>query len=527
MKKKFYVTTAIDYVNAKPHIGHAYQKIIADILARWHRQRKEDVFFLTGTDEYGQKIAECAKEARKTPEKFVGEMSKEFKNAWDSLNLSYDKFIRTTDKEHEEKVIEFIKLVDKKGDIYKGKYSGLYCIGCEAYYTEKDLINGKCPFHPNKKIIQFTEEAYFFRLSKYQNQLLEFYDKTSDFIIPHSRRNEIINRVREGIRDLNITRTNFKWGIPFPLDKDHVTYVWFDALLNYITGIDWPNKKFKKFWPADVQLLGVDNSWFHCVIWPAMLFSAGIKPPKSILINGFLTVEGRKISKSLGNAISPLVLVKKYGSDSVRYFVARNFVFGQDGDFSEDALIRRHNGELADKLGNLVSRVSALAEKYGLEKFESKISLDGERKKLLREGKLERGTIEISDKEILHFLKRKKNKSLQVEPGEEFPLLLSYPQIFFEVTSSAVEEYLEKFELDKALNEIFAFIDFCNEYIQENKIWETKDKRMLYVLVEAIRKINFYLAPFMPETSEKIVKIFKGDKIKKAEPLFKKIDLNK
>ena len=302
---------------------------------------------------------------------------------------------------------------------------------------------------------------------KYQKKLLELYEKNGDFVFPKSRKKEIVNRVKEGLNDLNITRTNFKWGIPFPLDENHVTYVWFYALLNYITGIDWPNVKFKKFWPADAQLLGVDNSWFHCVIWPAMLFSAGIKPPKSILINGFLTVDGEKISKSRGNAISPVELVEKYGSDSVRYFVCRNFVFGQDGDFSEKSLIERHNNELADKLGNLVSRISALAEKYGLEKTEN------------------------------NLLKKLKTKE--------------------------IEKHLDKYEFDKALNEIFGFIDVCNEYVQSKKPWETHDKKILYELVDSIRRINFYLSPFMPETSEKIARIFKTDKIKKAEVLFRKI----
>ncbi len=262
-KSKFYVTTAIDYVNAAPHVGHAYQKIIADILARWHRLKGEDVFFLTGTDEHGQKIAKSAAEANKKPQKFVDDVSLKFKEAWKVLNLDYDKFIRTTDKDHEKKVQNFIKVMYKKGDIYKGKYSGLYCVDCEAYYTEKDLINGKCPFHPNRELINFNEDAYFFKLSKYEDKLLELYKKNPNYILPKFRRQEIINRVKEGLKDLNITRTNFTWGIPFPLDKKYIVYVWYEALLNYITGIDWPNQKFKKYWPADVEILGIDNGWFH------------------------------------------------------------------------------------------------------------------------------------------------------------------------------------------------------------------------------------------------------------------------
>jgi len=478
--KKFYVTTAIDYVSGEPHVGHAYQKIIADVLARWNKIQGKDVFFLTGTDEHGQKISKAAEKAGKSEKEFVDELSKKFKQAWKSLNLDYDRFIRTTDKDHEEKVQEFIKLMNKKGDIHKGKYSGLYCVDCEAYVTEKDLVGGKCPFHPNKELTELSEEAYFFKLSKYQNKLLELYEKNKKYILPKFRRQEIINRVKEGLKDLNITRTNFSWGIPFPLDKKHVTYVWYEALLNYITGIDWPSKKFKKFWPADVQLLGIDNSWFHCVIWPAMLMSVGIKTANTILINGFLTFNSQKISKSLGNVISPIALEEKYGADSIRYFVCRNFVFGQDGDFSEQALIDRHNNELANKLGNLVSRVTSLAEKYGIEKTKNK---------------------------LIKKLKLKK-----------------------------IENYFENYELDKILNEIFAFIDVCNEYVQSKKPWGTHDKKVLYELVDSIKAIAILLWAFIPETSEKIAKQFnfkidyneiekplKVEKIKKEGILFEKI----
>jgi len=482
MNKKFYITTAIDYVNAEPHIGHAYQKVLADILARWNKLLGAEVFFLTGTDDHGQKIAKSAEEAGKSPKKFVDELAPKFKEAWDVLDISYDRFIRTTDKNHKEKVQDFIRLMEKKGDIYKGKYSGLYCIDCEAYITEKDLVDGKCPFHPNKELEELKEEAYFFRLSKYQNKLIKLYEKNKRYILPLSRRQEIINRVKKGLKDLNITRTNFKWGVPFPLNNKYVTYIWYEALLNYITGLGWPNEKFKKFWPADIQILGVDNGWFHCVIWPAMLISVGIEPPKSILINGFLTVNGKKISKSLGNTISPKVLVDKYGADSVRYFVSRQFVFGQDGDFSEKALIERHNNELADKLGNLVSRISGLIEKFGVEKTGDK---------------------------LLKKLNLKK-----------------------------IDKLFENYEFDKVLNEIFAFIDVCNEYVQSKKPWETKDKKVLYELADSIKAIAILLWPFIPSTSEKIAKQFRFEidfkeikkplkvkKIKKSGILFKKIKI--
>ncbi|MAG61458.1 methionine--tRNA ligase [Candidatus Pacearchaeota archaeon] len=475
MAKKFYVTTAIDYVNAEPHIGHAYQKIVADALARWHKLLGDEVRFLTGTDEHGKKVQNAAKAAGKSPKEFVDETSKKFKEAWKALNVIPNRFIRTTDKDHAKIVKEFIEKCEKKGDIYKGTYEGNYCVNCEAYVTEKDLVDGECPYHPGKKIEKISEESYFFKLSKYQNFLLDLYKKHPEFVLPDSRRNEIINRVKDGLNDLSITRTSFDWGIPFPLDKKHVTYVWFDALINYYTGEDG-------FWPADVHILGKDNTWFHTVYWPAMLKSAGYKLPKTTFNHGFLTFNGQKISKSLGNVISPVVLVEKYGADSIRYYALRHFPFanGDDGDFSEEVLVRRHNDELANKLGNLVSRVSNLAEKNGIAKCENKL------------------------------LKKLKLKE--------------------------IGKLIDNFEFDKALNLIFEFIDVCNEYVQSEKPWETKDKKVLYELVDSIKAVAILLWPFIPETSEKIAKgfgfkidykeIVKGIKvkrIKKSEILFKKI----
>ncbi len=475
MARKFYVTTAIDYVNAEPHIGHAYQKIVADALARWHKLLGNEVRFLTGTDEHGKKVQNAAKAAGKSPKEFVDETSKKFKEAWRALNVIPNRFIRTTDKDHAKIVKEFIEKCEKKGDIYKGTYEGNYCVNCEAYVTEKDLADGECPYHPGKKIEKISEESYFFKLSKYQNFLLDLYKKHPEFVLPDSRRNEIINRVKDGLNDLSITRTSFDWGIPFPLDKKHVTYVWFDALINYYTGGDG-------FWPADVHILGKDNTWFHTVYWPAMLKSAGYKLPKTTFNHGFLTFNGQKISKSLGNVISPVVLVEKYGADSIRYYALRHFPFanGDDGDFSEEVLVRRHNDELANKLGNLVSRVSNLAEKNGIAKCENKL------------------------------LKKLKLKG--------------------------IGKLIDNFEFDKALNLIFEFIDVCNEYVQSEKPWETKDKKVLYELVDSIKAVAILLWPFIPETSEKIAKGFgfkidyseigkgiKVKKVKKGEILFKKI----
>jgi methionyl-tRNA synthetase len=481
-EEKFYVTTAIDYVNAVPHIGHAYQKIVADVLARWNRLIGREVLFVTGTDEHGKKVEEAAKKAGFSDiKKFVDSVVPKFKEAWDALNIVPDRFIRTTDEDHKKIVKEFIlKCADKK-DIYKGNYSGLYCTGCEQFYTEKEAKDGFCPLH-NKPLEKIDEESYFFRLSGYKDFLLKLYEEHPEFIQPEIRRNEIVNRVKEGLRDLSISRTSFDWGIPFPLNKKHVTYVWFDALINYYTATR--EKDREEFWgKPTVHLLGKDNTWFHTVYWPAMLKSAGIELPRVTFNHGFLTFNGQKISKSLGNTISPQELVKKYGADTIRYFVCRHFPFasGFDGDFDEKALVDRHNGELVNKLGNLVSRVTGLIEKKGMEVCENSLKLGFGKINLL----------------------------------------------------------MQKFEIDKALNEIFAFIDKCNEYIQNKKPWETGDKKILYELADSIKKISILLYAFIPSTSKKIAEKFGGweftkeefekplgdVKISKGENLFGRIEL--
>lgn len=479
---KFYITTAIDYVNAEPHIGHAYQKIAADVLARYHRIRGEKVFYLTGTDEHGSKILSSADEKNIPVRDLVNSTSSKFKKAWKSLDIKYDRFIRTTDEDHRKAVQKFIKQMYEKGDIYKGEYEGLYCEGCERYLTEKDLVDGKCPFH--KKAPQsLKEEAYFFKLSKYEDKLLELYEENPEYISPKKRRKEVINRVKEGLRDLCITRTGFDWGIPFPIDKKHVVYVWYEALLNYLTGIGWPNKKYKEFWPADVELLGKDNSWFHCVIWPAMLMSMGIKPAKKIYIHGFLTFNGQKISKSLGNVIRPETLVKKYGSDAIRYYILRDIAFGEDGDFSERNLVQRYNTELADELGNLLSRSTALIQKNG---------------------EVPKGKFKLK------------------EEAEE--------------TMRKVDENLEKLEFHIALRNIWEFVRSTNKYIQNEKPWEEPEnlKDILYTIAEALRIISFLTYPFIPNSSREIAKqlgikditkkIEPGTKVKKGEILFKKME---
>jgi len=457
--KKFYITTAIDYPNAEPHIGHAYQKVIADIIARWHSLRGENVWFLTGTDEHGKKIQEAADKAGKEPKRFVDELSLKFREAWKSLNIQESRFIRTTDEDHKKVVREAILRCEKSGDIYKGEYEGLYCTGCEAYYTEKELDEGNiCPVH-KKPVEKLKEESYFFRLSKYKDFLLELYKKNPEFLLPEERRNEIINRVKEGLHDLSISRTSFKWGIPFPLDERHIVYVWFDALFNYVSGAG----KNAEFWPAELHLLGKDNNWFHSVYWPAFLKSAGYPLPKTVFVHGFLTVNGQKISKSLGNVISPKYLAEKYGADSIRYFICRNFVFGEDGDFSENVLIEKINSELADDLGNLLMRVIVLAEKN----FSCEIPQQG-----------------------------------KVEPVDE--KLIENSRI-----SEKVDELMLNYQCHRAIEKIWEFVRACNKYLNETEPWKMNEKErigaVLYNLIESLRIIGILLSPFMPGTAEKVL----------------------
>ena len=486
IKSKFYITTTIPYANAAPHIGHALEFVQADVLARWNKLRGKDVFFLTGTDEHGSKNYRTAKNLGIEPQKFVDENSASFKVLTKELHISNNSFIITSDKKvHWPGVVHLWKILEKKGDIYKKKYAGKYCSGCEKYMTEKELVNGKCINHPSIEIEEISEENYFFRLSKYSDKIKELVKKDKLIIFPVQWKNDFLGLIKDGLTDVSFSREvkSLPWGIPVPGDKNQVMYVWCDALTNYLTGIGYPNVKYNKYWPADVHVVGKDMLRFHAGIWPGMLLSAGLALPKKIIVHGFLTVEGQKISKSLGNVVEPLKLVKRFASDSIRYFLCRNFVFGEDGDFSESALKDRHNNELANKLGNLVSRVSALAEKYGLQKTQNKL------------------------------LKKLKLKE--------------------------IEKHLKNYEFDKALNLIFEFIDVCNEYTQNKKPWETKDKKVLYELSDSIKAIAILLWAFMSETSEKIAlqfsfkigagsfneikKPLKISKIKKGEILFKKV----
>jgi methionyl-tRNA synthetase len=478
-KETFYITTPIYYPNDIPHLGHAYTTIAADAISRWNKLLGKDVFFLTGTDEHGKKIADTAAKNKQKPKEFIDKLIPEFKKDWKNLHIEYNRFIRTTDKDHEEIVKKVIEKLKENGDIYLGEYEGLYCTSCEAYYTEKDTPDLKCPIH-EKTLENLKEPSYFFKLSKYQDFLLDYYDKNPDFILPKKRAQEVKNRVKEGLKDLSISRTSFDWGIPFPFDKKHVSFVWVDALFNYYSATQ-SEKKLNKFWPANIHLIGKDIIWFHTVYWPALLKAINLPLPKTVFAHGWWTVNNKKMGKSAGNAIKINKLIEIAGVDSARYFLLRETPLGDDGDFSEETLIERNNTELANKLGNLVSRVSALAEKYGLEKTKS---------------------------------------NLEVKQ-----------------TLNEVENHFNKYELHKAIEKIFAYIDKANEYIQSSKPWETQDKKVLYELALAIKNATILLSPFMPETSNKIAKTFNFkidldelDKpldikksIKKSEILFQKI----
>ncbi|HJX50601.1 MAG TPA: methionine--tRNA ligase, partial [Candidatus Nanoarchaeia archaeon] len=475
--KKFYVTTPIYYPNDIPHIGHAYTTIAADVVSRWNKLKGNDVLFLTGTDEHGKKIQDTAQKHGKTPKVFVNELVPKFKEAWKKLNIKYDRFIRTTDKDHEKVVKDMLQKSYDNGDIYPGKYEGFYCVGCEAYYTERDLVDGCCPVHKTK-VEKLKEDSYFFRLSKYQDKLLKFYKEHPEFISPQNKKSEVINRIKEGLNDLSISRTSFNWGIPLPFDKKHVCYVWFDALFNYYSATR--EKGREEFWPADIHLIGKDILWFHTVYWPAFLMSVGLNLPKQVFAHGWWTFDNEKISKSRGKVINIDELISIAGVDSARYFLLRATPFGDDGDFSHQAVIDRHNNELANKLGNLVSRTLGI----------------------------------VGDKEI---------KKVKID-------------VHIQNVVKDVSALIDTYQFDKALNEIFAFIDTLNSFIQNNKLWETKDEKDLYELISGIRLVTILLWPFIPETSEKIAKRFgfkislkelerplETTKIKKGEILFKKI----
>ncbi|MBE6154832.1 MAG: methionine--tRNA ligase [Firmicutes bacterium] len=469
-KEKYYITTPIYYPSAEFHIGHCYTTIIADAIARYKRLTGYDVFFQTGTDEHGEKIEKKANEVGVTPKEYVDKIIANAKDLWEHLGISYDYFIRTTDEGHELAVQKIFKKLYDQGDIYKGEYKGLYCIPCESFWTESQLVDGKCP-DCGREIKEVSEEAYFFKLSKYQERLEKFYEENPDFILPLSRKNEMLNNfIKPGLEDLCVSRTSFKWGIPVDFDPDHVVYVWIDALTNYITSLGYPNEEselYKKYWPADVHLVGKEIVRFHVIIWPCMLMALNLPLPKQVFGHGWLKLDGGKISKSLGNYKDPREYINAYGVDAVRYYALREVPFGNDGNFSEEALISRTNTDLANTLGNLVNRTINMSHKY----------FDG------------------------IVLNPEVNEDLDTE------LINSVTKL-----KDVVEAKMNELKVNEAIDEIMEVLRSCNKYIDDTTPWtlakdETKKDRLatvLYNLLESIRICTVLLTPFIPTTANNI-----------------------
>lgn len=471
MKEKFYISTAIAYTSGKPHIGNTYEIVLADAIARFKRLKGYDVYFQTGTDEHGEKIELKAKEAGVTPQEFVDEKAAEIKRIWDIMNTSYDKFVRTTDKNHERVVQDIFKKMYEKGDIYKGEYKGLYCTPCESFWTESQLVDGKCP-DCGREVQEKREEAYFFRLSKYQDRLEKYIEEHPDFIKPEARKNEMLNNfIKPGLQDLCVSRSSFSWGIPVGIDPKHVVYVWLDALTNYITNIgyevDHPTEEFQKLWPADLHLIGKDIIRFHTIYWPCFLMSLDLPLPKQVFGHPWLIMADGKMSKSKGNVIYADDLVHEFGVDAVRYYFLHEIPYASDGIFSRELLIDRINGDLVNILGNLVNRTVSMAHKY----FD--------------------GTITNA----------KVNEDVDTD--------------FIQAISSLDEKVTVKMDdlhIGEALDEIFDVLRKSNKYIDDTTPWilakdETKKGRLetvLYNLLESIRICAIFLSPFLPDTSEKI-----------------------
>ncbi len=473
MKDKFYISTAIAYTSGKPHIGNTYEVVLADAIARYKRLKGYDVYFQTGTDEHGIKIEQKAKEKGVTPKEFVDEVAGEIKEIWDLMNTSYDKFVRTTDENHEKVVQHIFKYMYDKGDIYKGEYSGLYCIPCESFWTESQLVDGKCPDCGRDVSIQ-SEEAYFFKLSKYQEKLEKYIEEHPEFIQPVARKNEMLNNfIKPGLQDLCVSRTSIKWGIPVDFDPGHVVYVWLDALTNYITNIgydvDKQSEEFKKYWPADLHLIGKDIIRFHTIYWPCFLWSLGLELPKQVFGHPWLLTNNDKMSKSKGNVIYADTLVDKFGVDAVRYYLLHEIPFASDGNLTYELLIERINSDLANVLGNLVQRTISMANKY----FDGKIT--------------NKGSSEEIDINFINMV---------------------------DLLDEKIEEKMNKYQVSDAIGEVFNVLRSSNKYIDETTPWalakdDLKRERLetvLYNLLESIRVCAIFLEPFMPDTSKEILK---------------------
>lgn len=467
---KFFLTTAIDYVNNVPHLGTAYEKIAADAIARFSRLLGRDTYFLMGNDEHSANVEKEALSKGMTPQDYCDKMAETFREIWKKLNISYDGFIRTTDPRHAKAVQKLFTKIHEQGDIYAGTYEGWYCLSCEAFYTEKDLKEGKCPVHKMEPK-WISETNHFFRLSKYRDRLLEHIEGNPMFIVPEIRRNEILNVVRTGLEDVSVSRSSFRWGIPLPIDPSQTIYVWFDALINYISAIGYGDDAafFSKYWPADLHVIGKDITRFHCILWPAMLMSAGLELPRTILGHGFVSFKGERMSKSLGNFVNPLDVADKFGADPLRYYLLREVPLDRDGDFSWGLFIERYNADLANNLGNLLSRTLAMLVRYNAGRVDDV------------------------------FVRDEKLGELQ------------------QVAENSIREYLEFMkghEIDMAVQTTWRLIKRANQLIEETAPWRlakdpSKKTSLLSVLnglLESIRIISILLVPIMPEKSDEIWK---------------------
>ncbi len=466
--EKFYVVTPIYYVNAAPHVGSLYTTLAADVLARYYRLKlgKDKVFFLTGTDEHGQKVAEYAEKAGMTPQAFADSIVPEFKKAWKLSNISYDYFIRTTEEGHKKYVNEIFEKIYAAGYIYKGIYEGMYCVGCEKFITETEMVDGRCPLHPDKDLVLQKEENYFFKLKEFAPRILKMIQDGEYKILPEKRRSEVLSRLEQGVEDISISRESVSWGIPIPWDEKHTFYVWVEALCNYYTATRIVEGK-AHFWPAQIQLLAKDILWFHTVVWQAILLAADIPLPKTIFAHGFFTINGQKMSESLGNVISPAELIGKYSVDGARYLLMSAYQFGNDGDLSWSKFDEAFNADLAHGLGNLVSRVAKLAEG---------------------------------------------------EPGQERPTAFS----------DSYAALVETCAFDQALGDVWKRIKEADAYLNKHEPWKIKDdpqKRAEIVLHVArmVVGIAYDLQAFMPDTAEKILQQFCGEKIIVGQPYFMKL----
>ncbi len=505
-KKKYYITTAIAYTSSKPHIGNAYDIVLADMIARYKRMMGFEVFLQTGSDEHGQKIEEYANKAGITPKEYVDGVSAQIKGVWDSLNTSYDKFIRTTDEDHEKVIQKIFKKLYDQGDIYKGHYEGKYCVPCESFFTSSQLVDGKCP-DCGREVVDAKEEAYFLKLSKYQDRLIEYYEQNPDFIKPESRKNEMINNfLKPGLSDLCVSRTSFKWGIPVPFDDKHVIYVWIDALSNYITGIgydpDGSSEQFNKLWPADLHVIGKDIVRFHTIYWPIILMALGLPLPKQVLGHPWLLVGEDKMSKSKGNVIYADDMAKRFGVDAVRYYLLSEMPFTQDGTITYESFITKYNADLANTLGNLVNRSIAMTNKY----FGGKVCA-GENS-------------EPCDIEL-------------IKTAEE--------------TIKKYYELMDSYHNADVCEAVISLAKRCNKYIDETAPWAlAKDatkkaylQNVLYNLLECIRLLGVMLTPIIPESAESISKQIGTDNrelsfgavkeysVGEAKPLFARLDAEK